>query len=78
MAGIFIVAALAQLWPKFASYYWLRLSLFCAWAAYGVVPTAHFVVLNGGLGRFVSDLVFYISFPYFAAKYGNLYLEDHL
>ena len=51
MAGIFVVAALAQLWPKFASYYWLRLSLFCAWAAYGVVPTAHFVVLNGGLGR---------------------------
>ena len=46
-----MVAALAQLWPKFASYYWLRLSLFCAWAAYGVVPTAHFVVLNGGLGR---------------------------
>ena len=53
VAGIFVVAALAQLWPRFASYYWLRLSLFCAWAAYGVVPTAHFVVLNGGLGRLV-------------------------
>ena len=32
-----------------------RLSLFCAWAAYGVVPTAHFVVLNGGLGRWVTE-----------------------
>jgi len=57
VAGIFVVAALAQLWPRFASYYWLRLSLFCAWAAYGVVPTAHFVVLNGGLGSSLVPVI---------------------
>ena len=69
VAGIFVVAALAQLWPRFASYYWLRLSLFCAWAAYGVVPTAHFVVLNGGLGRLVP-----LKFGIFILSLSILYL----
>ena len=57
VAGMFMVAAVVQLWPKFASFYWLRLILFCAWAAYGVVPTAHFVVLNGGLGSALVPVI---------------------
>jgi len=51
VAGMFLVAAGAQLHPKFSSeaYFRLRLSLFTGWAAYGLVPTAHWLALNGGL-----------------------------
>ena len=70
------MAALAQLWPRFASYYWLRLSLFCAWAAYGVVPTAHFVILNGGLGRLVPDRVIKIGCLYFVSEYYIYFLRS--
>jgi predicted membrane channel-forming protein YqfA (hemolysin III family) len=47
---IFTFAATIQLFPKFAheSYWWLRISIFVLWGVYGLVPTAHFIYLNGG------------------------------
>ena len=59
VGGIFLLAAGMQLWPKFAveEYASSRLGLFTLWAAYGVVPTIHWIQLHGGISSPIVHLM---------------------
>ncbi len=35
----------------------LQLGLFCLWAAYGVIPTIHWIQLHGGISSAVVRLL---------------------
>lgn len=55
------VAALSMAFdPKFLSeeYQFRRLVLYCSWVVYGIVPTAHWVYLNGGLDKPIVQALF--------------------
>jgi len=59
VAALFLVATSVQFFPKFATdeYSHYRIGLFFFWAAYGVVPTIHWVVMNDGISSTVVQVM---------------------
>lgn len=59
VGSIFLLASAVQMWPKFAAeeFALLRISLFTIWAIYGLVPTIHWIYLQGGFVGIVPVLL---------------------
>lgn len=68
VGALFLVATAIQFVPDFASekFSKYRVGLFFFWAAYGIVPTIHWVIMNGGF----SSIIVRIMFPKIMIMYG--------
>lgn len=68
---IFLIAMVLQ-WPRLNVSSNLKLAVFVAWAAYGVVPTFHWTLVMGGTANPVVQ-VFLFSIRYIRDKFFGLH-----
>ena len=71
VGGIFALAAGAQLHPRFSqeNYAPFRIGLFVLWAAYGIIPTLHWVWLHSGGNDGANSPIVSLMLPRIAVMY---------